>query len=48
MVSDCRVGAGDEINWLAEANGAVLVTLREKAAEEHRDDVSWVVAAGDG
>jgi hypothetical protein len=48
MVSDCRVGAGDEINWLAEANGAVLVTLWEEATEEHGDDVFWVVAASDG
>jgi hypothetical protein len=39
------VGAGDEINWLAEANGAVLVTLWEEATEEHGDDVFWVVAA---
>jgi hypothetical protein len=48
MVSDCRVGAGGEINWLAEANRAVLATLWEKATEEHGDDVFWMVAAGDG
>jgi hypothetical protein len=47
MVSDCRVGAGGEIHWLAETNRAVLATLWEEATEEHGDDVFWMVAAGD-
>ncbi len=34
--SDCRARAGGEID-------AVLATTREEAAEEHGDDVFWVV-----
>ena len=48
MASDRRARAGSEIDGLAEASGAVLATPREEAAEEHGDDVSWVVAGGDG
>mgnify|MGYP000388363672 CR=1 FL=1 len=50
MASDRRARAGNEIDGLAEASGAVLAiaTPREEEAEEHGDDVSWVVAAGDG
>ena len=45
---DRRAGAGGEIDGLADANRAVLATPREAAAEEHGDDVFWVVVAGDG
>jgi hypothetical protein len=48
MASDRRARAGSEIDGLAEASGAVLAPPREEAAEEHGDDVSWVVATGDG
>ena len=46
--SDRRARAGGEIDGLADANGAVFATPREEVAEEHGDDVFWVVAAGDG
>ncbi len=48
MASDRRARAGGEIDGLADANRAALATPREEAAEEHGDDVFWVVAAGDG
>ncbi len=47
--TECQAArAGSEIDGLAEASGAVLAPPREEAAEEHGDDVFWVVAAGDG
>ncbi len=48
MALDRRARAGSDIDGLLEASGAVLATPWEEAAEEHGDDVSWVVAAGDG